>query len=115
MSVPPVDQSGSNKRRRAVVIPELERGPKRLPLSAVVVGIVVQMFPLVLVVAATVSLVVNVVAGQVYSVVGFVTYLGRLVLFLAPLGWFFGSCGVSLSPGVFSGNFFVRFGHFKKY
>ncbi len=28
---PSVDQSGSEKRRRAVVIPELERGPKRLP------------------------------------------------------------------------------------
>ncbi len=46
------------------------------------------MFPLVLAVAATVSLVVNVFAGQVY-VIGFVTFLGRLVLFLAPLGSFF--------------------------
>ncbi len=81
------------------MIPELECGPKRLPLSAVVVGIVVQMFPLVLVVAATVSLVVNVVAGQVHSVVGFVTFFGPTGPFFGSVGVFFGSCGVSLSPG----------------
>ncbi len=98
---PPVDKSGSNKRRSAVVIPELERGPKRLPLSGVVVGVVVQMFPLVLVVAATVSLAVNVVAGQVYSVVDFVTFLGRLVHFWLRWGIFCVLWGFFVSRSIF--------------
>ncbi len=97
----PIDQSGSDKRRCAVVISELERGPKRLPLSGVIVGVVVLMFSLVLVLGATISLFVNVVGGEVYSVVGFVTYLGRQVLFWLRRGLFWVLCGFLVSRRVF--------------